>query len=377
MNTFFSALPVIAAATWLLVLLLPWRPWLNGETLEALPGGAIGPGEVTVLIPARNEADVIASTLQGLAEQGGRLAVVLVDDGSEDETVERAKAVQGIDLRLLSGEELPPGWSGKLWALEQGAKEIQTPWTLLLDADIRLAPGMLAALLAKAKADRRQFVSIMARLRMEAFWEKLLMPAFVYFFKLLYPFRLSNSDFPHVAAAAGGCILLETRLLRETGGFAAIRGALIDDCSLAKLMKKAGHRIWVGQSHGVVSLREYQTLEPIWDMVARSAFTQLRYSGGLLALCSGLMAILFVAPVAGIVVGAGAVAAWSAVAYLCMVCSYWPTLRYYRINALWAWAMPAVAALYLAMTWTSALRYWRGDRSRWKNRVYAVQEAAD
>jgi hopene-associated glycosyltransferase HpnB len=269
---------------------------------------------------------------------------------------------------------LPAGWSGKLWALEQGFREVDTPWTLLLDADIELKPGMAAALLAKAKGDNRQFVSIMACLRMASFWEKFLMPAFIYFFKLLYPFRLANSDFPYVAAAAGGCILVETQVLAEIGGFAAIKGAIIDDCTLAKRVKQSGKRIWVGQSHSVVSLREYEGLAPIWEMVARSAFTQLRYSIGLLALCNALIGSLFLGPLAGLIWGDANVRAIALVAYVCLVGSYWPSLRYYRRSCAWAPTLPIIASFYLAMTWSSALRYWRGDRSRWKNRVYSVAE---
>jgi len=375
MDTLLLALSAFAALIWFIVLILPWRPWLHSETLE--PGAVQGDGDLsdlTVLIPARNEADVIAATLRGLAAQGGGLKVVLVDDGSDDGTAQTARQVPGVALNIVRSQPLPAGWSGKLWALEQGFKEVGTPWTLLLDADIELKPGMAAALLAKAKGDDRQFVSVMACLRMESFWEKFLMPAFIYFFKLLYPFRLANSDFPYVAAAAGGCILVETRVLAGLGGFAAIKGAIIDDCTLAKRVKQAGQRIWVGQSHAVVSLREYASLSPIWEMVARSAFTQLRYSVWLLALCNALILSLFLGPLAGLVWGDGNVRAIALVAYIYLCGSYWPSLRYYHRSSAWTPALPVIAVFYLAMTWTSALRYWRGDRSRWKNRVYSVEE---
>ncbi len=374
MDVFLFSVSVFAALIWFIVLVLPWRPWLHGETLEPAAVGSADLSDLTVLIPARNEAEVIADTLAGLAGQGGGLKAVLVDDGSEDGTAELARQVQGLALKIVRAEPLPPGWSGKLWALEQGLREVETPWTLLLDADIQLKPGMAAALLAKAKRDQRPFVSIMARLRMESGWEKLLMPAFIYFFKLLYPFRLANSASRHFAAAAGGCILLETRVLAEIGGFAAIKGAIIDDCTLAKKVKQAGHRTWVGQSHSVVSTRPYEGLAPIWEMVARSAFTQLRYSVWLLALCTLLIASLFLGPLAGILWGDGDTRAFALVAWVCMFGSYWPTLRYYGRSAAWGPVLPAIAVFYLAMTWTSALRYWRGDRSRWKNRVYAVEE---
>jgi len=375
MDTFLLALSAFAYLSWFAVLVLPWRPWLHTETLEPSEDrGVPDLSDLTVLIPARNEAEVIAGTLAALAGQGRGLRIVVVDDGSEDGTAQIATGVEGVDVQVLTGQALPPGWSGKLWALEQGSREIRTAWTLLLDADIQLKPGMAAALLGKARQDRRPFVSVMARLRMESAWEKLLMPAFVYFFKLLYPFRLANSDFPHVAAAAGGCILLETRLLGEIGGFASIKGAIIDDCALARRVKQAGNRIWLGQSQSAVSSRRYERLEPIWEMVARSAFTQLRYSGWLLGLCTLLMLAVFFGPWAALAWGDGNALACAAVAVVCMAASYWPTLRYHQRAGAWAWLLPVIAAFYLAMTWASAIRYWRGERSRWKNRVYAVED---
>ena len=375
MNTFFLVMSIFASLVWFIVLVLPWRPWLNGETLEPMRDAGYDISELTVLIPARNEAEVIIATLQGLAGQGGgRLKVVLVDDGSDDDTASLAKQVEGVDLTIINSQTLPDGWSGKLWALEQGIRQVKTTWTLLLDADIFLAPGMVAALIGKAKSDNRQFVSIMASLRMVSFWESLLMPAFIYFFKLLYPFRLANSDFPYVAAAAGGCILLETRLIAQIGGFSAIRGEIIDDCNLAKQVKQRGNRIWIGQSHSAVSLRKYEGLKPIWDMVARCAFAQLHYSIHWLALCTGLLSALFLAPLAGIVCGEGAARAWSLLAYAAMMACFLPTLIYYRRNAAWALLLPIIATLYLAMTGDSAISYWRGVRSQWKNRIYSVKD---
>lgn len=373
METLLLSLSIFAYFSWLALLLLPWRPWLNTETLEPdMEGGTPDFRNVTVLIPARNEAESIAETLTSLAIQGLGLKVVVVDDGSDDGTGEIAKSVTGLDVTVVEGQALPEGWIGKLWALEQGYRHIKTPWMLLLDADIALRPGMLSALLDKAHEDNRQFVSIMAHLRMDSCWEKLLMPAFIYFFKLLYPFKLANSDFPHIAAAAGGCVLMETRLIKEIGGFATMKEALIDDCTLAKRVKAQGNRIWIGQSHSVVSTRAYNDLPTIWDMVARSAFTQLRYSSLLLGLCTLLMGALFLGPLAALIWGSSNTQSVALVGLVCLCASYWPTLSYYRRKAAWMFALPVIAVLYLAMTWTSAIRYWRGDRSRWKNRVYAV-----
>ena len=366
-----TLLPLVAAILWLILLVLPWRPWLTDQVLEPVCPNVGDLQEITVVIPARNEADVIGTTLRSLAQQGDRLKVVLVDDGSDDGTAEIVRGTEGIDLVIIDGKPLPADWSGKLWALQQGIVNVMTPYTLLLDADIALKPGMVAALLAKAKNDRRQFVSIMANLDMASWWDRLLMPAFIFFFKLLYPFRLANSANRRFHAAAGGCILLETALIDEIGGFGAIRGAIIDDCSLAKKIKGAGHRTWIGQSHSVVSLRCYAQLRPIWDMVARTAFTQLRYSLLLLCLCTSLMALMFWVPVLSLWASGGA---WGCAIFGCvaMMVGYLPTLNYYKQSPFLACLMPLIASLYLAMTWTSAIRYWRGERSRWKNRVYAA-----
>jgi hopene-associated glycosyltransferase HpnB len=211
---------------------------------------------------------------------------------------------------------------------------------------------------------------------MENFWERLLMPAFVYFFKLLYPFALANSPDRRFAAAAGGCIMLETRLLARIGGFAAIHGALIDDCALAKKVKATGARTWLGLSRAVVSLRRYDTLADVWDMVARTAFTQLRYSVWLLALCTLAMPILFWLPPAALFASDSAVSLAAGWAVLLMAGTYAPTLRFYGRSAAWGLLKPVIAAAYLAMTWSSALRYWRGERSRWKGRVYLSEDEA-
>ncbi|BBL70732.1 glycosyltransferase [Methylogaea oryzae] len=365
-----SMLAALAALFWLAIVVLPWQPWRNREVLEAEAGeGDADLSDITVVIPARNEAEVIATTLGALAAQGRRLKVVVVDDASSDDTAAVARQVQGLDLRVMQSQPLPPGWSGKLWALEQACGSVATPLTLLLDADIRLEPGMLPTLRRKMRSEGVHFVSLMATLRMDGVWEKLLMPAFVYFFKFLYPFALSNSRFKGVAAAAGGCIMLETRLLKDIGGFGVIREALIDDCSLARTVKGAGNRTWIGLSRSVVSLRSYDRLSEIWDMVARTAYTQLRYSVVLLLLCTAFMFVLFWLPPLGLLAG-GATAKVSFLAYGLMALLYWPTLAFYGRSPWWAWAMPFIAALYMAMTWTSAIRYWRGVRSRWKGRVY-------
>ncbi len=360
----------LAATLWGIVVLLPWQPWRNREVLEPAAPEAVDHRDLTVLIPARNEAGVIAATLRALAEQAPGIRVVVVDDCSSDGTVDVARRVSGLTLRLVDGKPLPPGWSGKLWALEQGLKRVETDKVLLLDADIELRPGMLAALLRHMEEHRLDLVSIMARLRTRGFWETLLMPAFVYFFKLIYPFALANDPrFPRVAAAAGGCILVRTEVLRRCRAFAGFKDALIDDCTLAARVKRQGYRTWIGLSHGVVSRRGYDDLKTIWDMVARTAYTQLRYHPGLLLLCTVLVGVMFWGPVLGWLAPQ---AEWlMAAIWSLMGLTYWPTLRFYRLSALWIAALPLVGTLYLAMTWDSAWRYWQGQRSAWKDRVYA------
>ncbi|HET7133019.1 MAG TPA: glycosyltransferase, partial [Gammaproteobacteria bacterium] len=276
---------IAALIAWIGVLLLPWQPHRARERLEArLETGDDALADVTVLITARDEAATIGLTIAALGRQGRALDVVLVDDQSDDGTAaaarEAAAAPGSPALRVVSGAPLAAGWAGKLWALEQGLAAIDRPFVLLLDADIELAPGMLPALLRRARESSAALVSIMAELRCVTRWEKLLSPAFVFFFKLLYPFALSNDPARRTAAAAGGCILARTAELRAIGGFAAIRGALIDDCTLAAKIKANGKRTWIGMSHSVRSLRAYPTLGDFWQMVSRTAFTQLRYSLG-------------------------------------------------------------------------------------------------
>ncbi|MEJ2761734.1 MAG: glycosyltransferase, partial [Gammaproteobacteria bacterium] len=221
MDPAWFALP--GCLIWIAILVLPWRPWSARESLDGDTSLPDDLDDVTVLIPARNEQDCIARTLRSVAAQGRGHRIILIDDQATDATVAEAAGLNLAGLRILPGQTLPPGWTGKLWALEQGRREAATDYLLLLDADIELLPGTLPALRAKLRSEGRQLVSLMAFLRMQNFWEKLLMPAFIYFFKLLYPFHLSNSGSRFTAAAAGGCILIESRALAAAGGFAAIR----------------------------------------------------------------------------------------------------------------------------------------------------------
>ena len=357
---------------WAGILSLPWQPWRNRETLEADSNGNPDLSDVTVLIPARNEAGVIVETLHSVAGQGQNLNIVLVNDQSTDATVFEATRLNLEGLTIIDGLPLEPGWSGKLWALHQGLSCVKTDTILLLDADISLQPGTVSALKARMQAHDLHLVSLLAFLRMDSFWEKLLMPAFVFFFKLLYPFHLSNAGSNAVAAAAGGCILLRAASLTQAGGFEAIKYSLIDDCALARQFRQAGLATWIGLSHSARSLRRYDGLASIWNMVARTAYTQLRHSFLLLVLCSVLLTAGFVLPLAGLFGADPAARALGISAILLMAASFLPTLRYYDIHPLWCAGLPLAGALYLLMTWASAWRHWTGAGADWKQRSYAA-----
>ena len=376
LDAMWTYLAAAGASVWLGILILPWQPWRTRERFE-VAGGApanAGLGQVTVLIPARNEARFVGDVLTALGRQGAGLTIILVDDRSDDGTAEAARraAPDGCRLEIIAGAPLPPGWAGKMWALEQGRQRITTPLVLLLDADIELAPGALPALIAAKQEKGVALLSLMVALDMRGFWQALLMPAFVYFFKLLYPFCLSNGPGRLIAAAAGGCILTERDTLAGIGGFEAIKDAIIDDCSLARAVKRNGGRTWIGLSHAARSLRPYAGLGEIRRMVARSAYTQLRHSLALLLLCTLVFALACAVP--PLILAAAPVLAaklLAAAAFLFMALGYLPVLNYYRMPRLLALLMPLIGMIYLAMTWNSAFDHWRGRRSLWKGRVYS------
>ena len=362
-----------ALLAWFIVLILPWRPWSTRECLEAdAQRQRESLDDVTVMIPARDEAETLPKTLACLSGQGPGLDILVVDDQSRDSTGEVAQRSGVAGVRVIAGAALPEGWTGKVWAQAQARPFLHRPLVLLLDADIALAPGLIATLRARLRERRLGLASLMAELPMEGFWERLLIPAFIYFFKLVYPFHIANSPSKRVAAAAGGCVLLELRALDAVGGFASLRDAIIDDCALARRVKDAGFGTWIGLTRSVTSHRRYRGLGDIWRMVARTAFTQLRYSWLLLSLCTLLMVICFLSPALiafspELSARAIAIAAW-----LLMWLAYLPTLRFYRLPASWGLLMPFTGLLFLAMTWDSARRYLLGERSAWRGRRYAA-----
>ncbi|MEM9384983.1 MAG: glycosyltransferase [Pseudomonadota bacterium] len=372
MAAFLFVGAVAAAIMWVALLLLPWQPWRTRERLNSIqspPTADPGVG-VTAVVPARNEAAHIRQTLAGLREQSAQLRILIVDDQSTDDTANIARSVP--DVEVLAGQPLPMGWTGKLWALHQGIAEVRTPFVLLVDADITLGSGVLAALRDRQAGSGAGLVSVMASLAMESFWEQLLMPAFVYFFKLIYPFALANGTCKRFHAGAGGCMLLRADALDAVGGVASLREAVIDDCTIARRIKDAGYRIWIGLSRQVVSTRRYRRLSDTWAMVARTAYTQLGESPWALLACTAAMVASLLVPVAALLLSTDLQTRLAAlIALAAMAISYAPTIRFYGLPWALALTLPPVASLYLAMTWSSAWSSWRGIRARWKDREYA------
>ncbi|MFI9240779.1 glycosyltransferase [Streptomyces sp. NPDC053079] len=344
---------------------------------------------VAIVVPARDEAAVLPSSLPSLLAQDypGRAEVYLVDDGSTDGTGEVARALAdaggGLPLTVDSPGEPGPGWTGKLWAVRHGlalARErMDAEYLLLTDADIAHAPDSLRELVAAARSGGLDLVSQMARLRVATFWERLIVPAFVYFFAQLYPFRWVNRPGARTAAAAGGCVLLRREAAQRAGVPDSIRQAVIDDVSLARAVQRSGGRIWLGLAEGVQSVRPYRGLGPLWRMVSRSAYAQLLHHPLLLAGTVAGMAVIYLAPPVAVVAGAlsGAVvpAVLGAGAWAVMTGTYLPMLRYYR-QPLWlAPLLPVTALLYLLMTVDSAVQHYRGRGAAWKGRTYARPEA--
>jgi hopene-associated glycosyltransferase HpnB len=377
---------LLSLVIWLFLILFWGQFWRVDQQLEVNKDTDITTlPTVCVIVPARNEADVIPISLRSLLLQDypGNFTIFLVDDGSSDGTANFAQGVAyALDktqqLQIVSSTSLPTGWTGKLWAMEQGvqtASKLKPDYFLLTDADIEHDPSNLRRLVAKAETQKLDLVSIMVRLRCQSFWEQLLIPAFVFFFQKLYPFTWVNNPKKAIAAAAGGCILIHREALNRIGGLQIIRQALIDDCSLAKAVKSNHGKIWLGLSTSTISLRPYDSLKTIWDMVARSAYTQLNYSPLLLVGSLLGMILVYLLPPIGITLGA-VLGNWmitlsSFIAYLCMTFAYFPMIRFYKCSPIFAFSLPIIAFLYTLMTVDSALQHLQGRGGAWKGRVYA------
>jgi hopene-associated glycosyltransferase HpnB len=333
---------------------------------------------IAVIVPARNEAATVANTISSLLRQeySGAVQVFLVDDHSSDATAKNARSAAEqaggtARLTILAARPLPDGWTGKLWAVSEGitaARQFAPDYYWFTDADVVHEPEVLGRLLAQAETAGLDLVSLMVKLRCEAVVERLLIPAFVFFFFKLYPPAWVASPQKPTAAAAGGCILIRADALGRMGGIGTIRNQLIDDCALAREVKRSGGRIWFGLTNKSRSLRTYASFGEIGRMIARTAFTQLHHSTLLLCAVIVAMLIIYAAPFA--LLGMGKVAALLGVsAYTLMAVAYFPTLRLYRASPLWAVLLPLTALFYVGATIASALQYWRGRGGAWKGRM--------
>jgi len=341
--------------------------------IKAEPAAAANPPAkfVCAIIPARNEEPVIGEAVRSLVCQG--VKVIVVDDHSSDRTA--AVAAQS-GATVVAAGPLPRGWTGKLWALSEGVKAAQQShpdYYLFTDADIVHAPGNVAGLVARAESSNLDLVSLMVKLRCRTFPERALIPAFVFFFFMLYPPAWIADRRHKTAGAAGGCILIRPAALERSGGIAAIRGELIDDCALAKAVKPGGG-VWLGVTEDTASIRDYTTFAEIRGMISRTAFTQLRHSALLLAGTIAGMVIIYVAPPALLFTRNPIAAAAGLAAWIMMIIVYLPVLRFYRRSPFWAPLLPLVALFYMAATLDSAIRYWSGRGGVWKGRVQDVHE---
>ncbi len=378
---------IISFAVWLVLWLRPSSFWRTDR--EPVPSPPDRWPAVTAIIPARNEESVIAETIYSLLTQDypSSLRIVVVDDHSDDRTAEVANEVGGQSgqkdqVSVLSAEPLPAGWTGKVWAMHQGLGFAARPtdtsdptdpadspeYLLFSDADISHGHSAVRELVSRAEAGPCDLVSFMVKLQCRSSAEKLMIPAFVFFFRMLYPFRGVNDPKHGLAGAAGGTMLVRRDALDRIGGIESIRGEIIDDCALAREVKRGGHRIWLGMSDSSRSTRSYGTLGEIMRMISRTAYTQLGYSPIRLLICIAGLAITFIAPPLLVIFTRG----WSQIlggaAWLLMSALYLPMVRFYRQSPLWAPLLPLTASIYLWATIVSACRYHFGKSNEWKGR---------
>jgi len=336
---------------------------------------------VISVVPARNEAETIGRAVEALAQQDypGKFSVIVVDDHSEDGTAALAlkSAEEGCaehHVRVYEAAPLPAGWTGKLWALNEGVSGVSAAapaFYWFTDADIVHAPDTLRRLVARAEGNKLDLASLMVLLQADTIAERALIPPFLFFFLKLYPPLWIADASSHTAGAAGGCILLRREALDRIGGLASIRGEVIDDCALARAIKRSGGRIWMGLTRASVSLRSYRTFAEIRDMIARLAFTQLRYSSLLLLGALTGLFLTYFAPVALLFTPGRVPRVLGLITWLMMSLTFLPTVRFYRLSPLWAPLLPIAAIFYACATWLSAWRYWLGRGGQWKGRTQA------
>lgn len=373
-----NVLAITGVAVWIYLLVARGGFW-RGRVEDITPTGRLNDWPtVVVVIPARNESEVIAKSAQSILRQDypGTFQVIVVDDDSSDETAaiatQAAATIPGRPMTVIKTRGPSPGWTGKLWALNQGiaaAEKSQPDYLLLTDADITHAPDTLAWLVAQALSSGFVLTSLMAKLRCESLAERSHVPAFVYFFQMLFPFSWVCRPRSNTAAAAGGCMLIRRDALASAGGLGSIRNALIDDCSLAAKLKSIGP-IWLGLTDRVRSIRPYDTLSDVHQMISRSAYAQLRNSPWLLLGTIAGMAITFIIPPLLAIFAEGLPRYLGLATWVAMALSFVPTLRFYRLSPLWGIALPGIALLYLYYTVNSAYKHLRRRGGQWKGRVH-------
>jgi hopene-associated glycosyltransferase HpnB len=370
---------ILCLAIWGYLLTSHGGFWKVGRLQADVPPlGAIN-GTVAVVIPARDESEVIGLTIHSLLEQScaDSIHIFVVDDCSSDGTAEAARQAaessgRPEDATVITGNTLPAGWTGKLWAMQQGVQEAMQrnpKYLLLTDADIRHSPKNIATLAAIAEAENYDLTSFMVKLHCRSLAERFLIPPFVFFFFLLYPPAWIRDSRRKVAGAAGSCMLVRPQALDRAGGIEAIRNEIIDDCALARTVKKSGGSVWLGLTPDTCSTRNYGTLAEIERMIARTAFNQLQHSPWLLLGALVGLAITYLLPLALIISGDRVLAAIGAVAWLLMAAAYVPMVRFYGLNAVWALTLPFSACFYMLATLHSAVMFWSGHGGEWKGRA--------
>jgi hopene-associated glycosyltransferase HpnB len=367
----------VSLLSWLYLFFFHGRFWQVNRLRAEQPMSAPAAGPIAVIVPARNEAESVGHAVRSLLNQSfaGALHIFVVDDNSSDGTAEAtlAEVSDGGECKLtiISGRPLPPGWAGKLWAVQQGieaAMELRPQFLLLTDADVEHAPDNVAILVSMAERQGFDLVSFMVKLHCESFAEKLLIPAFVFFFFMLYPPAWIRSPKRRTAGAAGGCILIRAEALQRAGGVAAIRSQIIDDCALAQRVKQSGGRVWLGVTPSTRSLRGYGSFGEIEHMIARTAFNQLHHSAMLLIGAIFGMALVYLVPLVLLFTGKWRLMLLGSAAYLLMSIAYLPMVRFYRLGPGWALTLPITSLFYIASTIDSATRFWSGRGGEWKGR---------
>jgi hopene-associated glycosyltransferase HpnB len=382
MSGLATSVAVLTVVTWSYLTLARGAFWRTKSAKPDASDKAGFSGGVVAVVPARNEAELIGPLIRSLLNQSVAMPVLLVDDESTDGTADVAlraaeKAGKADALIVIQSKPLPAGWTGKLWSMHQGierARALNPAWLMLTDADVLHGPETVANLGLIASHGDYDLVSFMVKLHCESVPEKLLIPAFVYFFFMLYPPAWIRDTRRSTAGAAGGCMLVRAETLERAGGLEATRGALIDDCSLARLLKQHGGRLWIGLTDQSQSLRRYETFSDVEHMVSRTAFNQLKHSSLLLLCTIAGMVITYLAPPLLLLTRSRLTIFLGAAAWAAMTITYSTMVRYYRLNPAWALTLPLAALFFLGATMHSAVKYWNGSGGDWKGRVQDVQD---